>query len=177
MKIGICGTVSVGKTTLIKTLALHPQFKSYNISTERSKYLRDLGIKLNTDSTLLGQSIFAAERSSELMRENLLTDRTIIDVIAFTNSAKSIPHYITHDFEKLYSNIISEYDYIFYISPEGMNIENNNVRETDPEYRNKIDNEIQGIVRKYRHKIKNYYEIKGMDVDERINFMLDKIKD
>ena len=44
MKIGLTGTVSIGKTTLVKALADLPQFKDYYISTERSKYLRDLGI-------------------------------------------------------------------------------------------------------------------------------------
>jgi deoxyadenosine/deoxycytidine kinase len=173
-KIGLTSTMSCGKTTLIKALQQHPQFKDYYIATERSKYLRDLGIRLNTDSTLLGQTIFAAERSSELMRENLLTDRTIIDVIAFTNSANSIPYYMAHDFEKLYSNLIAEYDFIFYISPNGMSIEDNGVRETNADYRMKIDTEIQGLLRKYSHKIKNLYTIEGMTVEERVNFIVDK---
>ena len=90
MKIGLCGTVSVGKTTLIKALAELEQFKDYHVATERSKYLRDQGISLNDDSTVKGQFVFAAERSLELMRDDLLTDRTIYDVSAFTISAKSI---------------------------------------------------------------------------------------
>jgi GTPase SAR1 family protein len=175
MRIGLTSTVSCGKTTLIKALSQHPFFKNYTISTERSKYLRDLGIKLNTDSTLLGQSIFAAERSSELMNEKLLTDRTIIDVIAFTNLAKSIPYYISSDFENLYKNIISQYDYIFYISPEGVDIEDNGVRETDPEYRIKIDKEIIGLIQKHNHRIKNFYEIRGMTVEERVDYIVNKI--
>ncbi len=39
-------------------------------------FITDLGIPLNTDSTLKGQTIFLAERCSELMRENVITDRT-----------------------------------------------------------------------------------------------------
>ena len=52
MKIGLCGTMSVGKTTLVNALKELPEFADYNFATERSKYLRDLGIPLNTDSTL-----------------------------------------------------------------------------------------------------------------------------
>jgi len=52
MKIGFCGTMSVGKTTLVNTLKDLPEFKDYKFKTERSKYLRDLGIPLNTDSTI-----------------------------------------------------------------------------------------------------------------------------
>ena len=92
MKIGLCGTMSVGKTTLVKALKELPEFKTYNFATERSKYLNDLGIPLNTDSTLKGQTVFLAERCAELMNNNIITDRTVIDVMAFTLNAKSIHH-------------------------------------------------------------------------------------
>ena len=62
-KKGLCGTISVGKTTLVNALKELEQFKDYETATERSKYLRDQGISLNTDSTLKGQLVFAAERS------------------------------------------------------------------------------------------------------------------
>jgi deoxyadenosine/deoxycytidine kinase len=90
MKIGLCGTMSVGKTTLVKALEYEVEFIDYKFTTERSKYLRDLGIPLNTDSTVKGQSIFLAERASELLNENIITDRTIIDVMAFAKCADSI---------------------------------------------------------------------------------------
>jgi GTPase SAR1 family protein len=83
MKIGLCGTMSVGKTTLVNELKKLPEFKDYKFATERSKYLNSLGIPLNTDSTLKGQLVFAAERAAELMQEKMITDRTIIDVMAF----------------------------------------------------------------------------------------------
>ncbi len=47
MKIGLCGTMSVGKTTLVKALEYEVEFIDYKFTTERSKYLRDLGIPLN----------------------------------------------------------------------------------------------------------------------------------
>ena len=71
MKIGFCGTMSVGKTTLVNALKELPEFKDYKFATERSEYLRDLGIPLNTDSTIKGQLIFLAERSSELLQEKI----------------------------------------------------------------------------------------------------------
>jgi len=69
MKIGFCGTMSVGKTTLVNAIKGLPEFKDYTFKTERSKYLRDLGIPLNTDSTIKGQTVFLAERAAELMNE------------------------------------------------------------------------------------------------------------
>jgi GTPase SAR1 family protein len=48
MKIGLCGTMSVGKTTLVNALKELPEFKDYTFRTERSKYLMEQGIPLNT---------------------------------------------------------------------------------------------------------------------------------
>ena len=166
-KIGFCGTMSVGKSTLVNALKQLPEFEGYTFTTERSKYLRDLGIPLNTDSTIKGQIIFTAERASELMCPSIITDRTIIDVIAFTELSKSIPFYQKVDFRNLAYNLISEYDYIFYISPDGINIEDNGVRTIDPVYRISIDNEIRNICRKNLGQIKNYAELTG-SVDERV---------
>jgi nicotinamide riboside kinase len=173
-KIGLCSTMSCGKTTLIKALSKLPQFKDYFIATERSQYLRDLGIPLNTDSTIKGQLIFGAERASELMRDLLLTDRTIIDVISFTNLAKSISLNDKENFEFLFSTLIKEYDYIFYISPEGIPIEDNGIREIDPQYRIEVDNQIKYILKKYKSYIKNYNELSG-STEERIKKLLEII--
>ena len=173
-KIGLCATMSCGKTTLINELSKLPQFKDYFIATERSKYLRDLGIPLNTDSTIKGQMIFGSERASELMRDSLLTDRTIIDVIAFTKLAKSISYNQKEKFYNLYRELIEEYDYIFYISPEGIPIENNGVREIDPIYRENVDFVIKQIINENKHRIKNFHELSGSN-GERIKKLLEII--
>ena len=161
MKIGFCGTMSVGKTTLVNALAELHEFKDYKSTTERSKYLMELGIPLNTDSTVKGQAVFLAERASELMNDNIITDRTIIDVMAFASCSNSMYYWEKDDFCSFASNMIEEYDYIFYVSPEGVDIENNGVRETDANYRKRIDETIQLLILKYKHKIKNLVEIKG----------------
>ena len=165
MKIGLCGTMSVGKTTLVNALQELPEFKDYMFRTERSKELMSQGIPLNTDSTLKGQCVFLAERAGELMQDNIITDRTVIDVMAFANCSDSMDIYDKEDFETLASRLVREYDYIFYVSPEGVEIEDNGVRETNADYRNKIDIEIQMLINKYRHKIKNLVEIKGSTND------------
>jgi nicotinamide riboside kinase len=167
MKIGFCGTMSVGKTTLVNALKELPEFSEYYFATERSKYLRDLGIPLNTDSTIKGQFVFLAERASELLRDKVITDRTVIDVMAFTRLAESIPYYIGDEVNQSASHLIGEYDYIFYISPEGVEIEDNGVRTTDSEYRNSIDIEIQNILRKYPHKLKGFAALTGT-TEERV---------
>jgi thymidylate kinase len=174
MKIGLCGTVSVGKTTLVNTLKELPQFKDYKFATERSKYLRDLGIPLNTDSTLKGQTVFLSERCAELMNENIITDRTVIDVMAFTSAAKSINEADKISYEEYARNFINEYDYIFYVSPEGVEIENNGVRETDANYRDLIDFIIKGLLISYGHRIKKYKRISGT-TEERVKQIVETL--
>ncbi len=170
MKIGFCGTMSVGKTTLVNMLKDLPEFKDYKFKTERSKYLRDLGIPLNTDSTIKGQTVFLAERAAELMNEKIITDRTVIDVMAFTNLAQSISHIQADDFNQHAANLLSEYDYIFYISPEGVDIEDNGVRETDAEYRELVDFSIKNFLNRYKHKVRNIINITG-STEERITLV------
>jgi len=170
MKIGLCGTMSVGKTTLVNALKELPEFKDYNFATERSKYLRDLGIPLNTDSTVKGQIVFLAERAAELMNENIITDRTVIDVMSFTKAAKSINYYEAEAFCDLARNLLHEYDYLFYVSPVGVEMEDNGVRETDLEYRNLIDFTIGLHLQRNKHRIKNLTTLSGT-TEERIEQM------
>jgi len=165
MKIGFTGTVSVGKTTLVNALKDLPEFKDYKFATERSKYLRDLGIPLNTDSTLKGQTIFLAERCSELLYENIITDRTVIDVIAFTMCAESIDVYHKDGFEDYASRFIEEYDWVFYVSSAGVPIEDNNVRTTDVNYRNTIDQMIKYLCSSNLDKFNNFGIISGSTED------------
>ena len=174
MKIGLCGTMSVGKTTLVNALAKLPEFSDYNFRTERSKYLMGLGIPLNTDSTTKGQAVFLAERASELMQENIITDRTIVDVMAFAKASKSMNYLDAQEFCNFASTMLHEYDYIFYVSPEGVEIEDNGVRETNAEYRETINNMINLLLTQYRHKIKNLHTLSST-TEERIEQMLKTI--
>jgi len=163
--------MSVGKTTLVKALKELSQFKDYKFATERSKYLNDLGIPLNTDSTLKGQTIFLAERCAELMNNDIITDRTVIDVMAFTMNAKSISHYDKEIFENYAKEFVREYDYIFYISPYGIPVEDNGVRETDEHYRDLIDFTITTLIKRYSHMANKIEKISG-STDERIEQIL-----
>tara|TARA_R110000772_G_scaffold8909_1_gene29296 strand:+ start:1075 stop:1596 length:522 start_codon:yes stop_codon:yes gene_type:complete len=146
MKIGFCGTMSVGKTTLVNELAKLLEFKNYTSRTERSKHLRDLGIPLNMDSTLKGQLVFAAERASELLCSKILTDRTVIDVMAFCELSESMTANEAFYLNSALGHLIDDYDYLFYVSPVGVKMEDNGVRETDIKYRDEINKKILNIL-------------------------------
>ena len=172
MRIGLCGTMSVGKTTLVNELKDLPEFKDYTFRTERSKYLRDMGIPLNTDSTLKGQIVFAAERAAELMQENIITDRTVIDVMAFSRLSKSMETYEKDNLNNMLFHLIKDYDIIFYVSPNGVEIEDNGVRTTDVHYRNAVDVKIKSIISMHKSNIKKLVNLEG-STEER----LEQIKD
>ena len=168
MKIGLCGTMSVGKTTLVNELKKLDEFKDYKFATERSKYLSSLGIPLNTDSTLKGQLVFAAERAAELMQEKMITDRTIIDVMAFCELSKSMSKAEKQHINGVLWHLIGEYDIIFHIDDLSIPIEDNGVRETDKDYRLAIHEKISSILGMHRWMPGKVVEIKGT-TEERIN--------
>jgi nicotinamide riboside kinase len=172
MRIGLAGTMSVGKTTLAKALGEVERFRDHSVQTERSKYLRDLGIPLNTDSTLRGQFVFLAERASELLCGDIITDRTIWDVCSFTLSAKSIDWWEKQAFVTAAMYLRDYYDVVIYVSPNGVNMEDNGIRETDLEYRTKIDLTIKMALEEY--KPKKLIEVEGT-TEQRINTILQNI--
>ena len=168
MKIGLCGTMSVGKTTLVNALKELPEFKDYHFRTERSKHLMELGIPLNTDSTLKGQLVFASERAAELMQENIITDRTIIDVMAFCSLSKSMSKAEKDHLNGVLWHLIKEYDIIFHIDDLSIPIEDNGVRETNKDYRLEVHNKIDSIIGMYGGMAGKVVRISGT-TEERVN--------
>ena len=168
MKIGLCGTMSVGKTTLVNALKKDLDFKNYIFRTERSKYLNSMGIPLNMDSTLKGQLVFAAERAAELMLPNIITDRTIIDVMAFCELSKSMSKAEKDHINGVLWHLIKEYDIIFHIDDLSVPMEDNGVRETDKDYRLAVHKKISSILGMHKYMPGKVVTISGT-TEERIN--------
>ena len=70
-------------------------------------------------------------------------------------------------------NIKQYYDYVIYVSPDGVEMEDNGVRETDMIYRGKIDTVIQMLLNEY--KPTNLITVKG-STEERIATIISSIK-
>ena len=96
--------------------------------------------------------------------------------MAFTNNARSISVVKADKFEEYASLFLWDYDYIFYVSPKGVNIENNGVRETDAEYRDQIDNTIKQLLKKYKKNIKNLIKLEG-STEKRVKKVINEIGD
>ncbi len=70
-------------------------------------------------------------------------------------------------------NLREYYDYFIYVSPEGVEMEDNGVRETDMVYRGKIDKVIQMLLNEYQPT--NLITVKG-STEERIATIISNIK-
>jgi len=71
-------------------------------------------------------------------------------------------------------NLIKDYDIIFYVSPEGVEMEDNGVRETDLGYRNAVDKQIKSILNSHRTMPGKVVEIEG-STEERIEQIKDTL--
>ncbi len=97
--------------------------------------------------------------------------------MAFTSVAKSIDYYENIDFNYLAKNFIYDYDYIFYVSPLGVEIEDNSVRTTDPKYRQLIDDVIQKLLIENENYIQNFIKIPPyLTTEQRVQFVMNSLK-
>ena len=106
------------------------------------------------------------------MKENIITDRTIYDVIAFTFSAESISEFEKREFANFASRLTSEYDVVIYVSPEGVDIEDNGVRTIDAKYRDSIDSAIKLMLNEWPPV--KLIEVKG-STEERIDTIISNL--
>jgi nicotinamide riboside kinase len=174
LKFSLTGTHSSGKTTLVNALR-EKIGGTFNFYVERTKYLNsELGVALNDDSQLISQYIFLGERAKELFNpKDTISDRSVYDVLAYTMNAKSINSDEANDFLHSARHLIKRYDCIFYVSPEGIPIEDNGLRHTDPLYRDQIDQTIQDLLEGY--KPNNLVIVSGT-VEERVQKVIETIK-
>ena len=106
------------------------------------------------------------------MQINLITDRTIWDVCAFTTLSKSMNESEKYHFEKAAMQLKDEYDLIIYVDPKGVEIENNGIRETDSDYRDQINYQIKQLLKRYPPN--KLITVSGT-TQERINLILPHI--
>ena len=130
----------------------------YRLLGSRAPWLPAAGAGLDTDVVVPSVNIcsgvetaptptpsivaIASERAAELMQENIITDRTIIDVMAFCALSKSMSEAEKQHINGVLWHLIKEYDVIFHIDDLSVPIEDNGVRETDKNYRLDIHKKI-----------------------------------
>lgn len=141
MRIGFCGAQGTGKSTLLNKLMLLPEFSDYkrSINPQRSLSLHCSNFNINSNTTYLSQiSITACYAIDLINNSNYITDRTIIDTLAYVYASDNISVNNKHIIEDTFNSVIQLYDVIFY-TPIEFEVEDDGVRSTDVVYRSMID--------------------------------------
>ena len=87
MKIGFTGSHSTGKTTLVNVLMSSHYFNDYKLDTNVTRWIKEIGFNINKDGESIGQELIMIRRVAYLFAyDNILSDRSVIDVLAYTES-------------------------------------------------------------------------------------------
>lgn len=155
LKIAVIGTHFTGKTTLCKKLQKFLEKKGIK-GCIVAEVVRDCPFPINELSTLQAQDwILNEQKKREMLLENvcdvIIADRSLIDNFAYwmrvaENSleAKEILKKEEEVFE--YSK---SYDIIFFLQPFEKEIEDDNFRSINPEWRKEMHKRIEKIIEKF----------------------------
>lgn len=141
-RIGFFGTQSVGKTTLLNALRSEPAFADATFFTGLTRRLEQQGYKIKEagdDDTQLQIARLHMERI--ILSDNFVTDRTILDCLAYTIYLYRRNKVKKETVEKIYAYtnfILPHYTHLFYVPIEFDNVEDG-LRSVDPEFRKEID--------------------------------------
>jgi thymidylate kinase len=148
IKIAFTGTHGTGKTTA--ALELTTELKKRKINAELiSEAARSCPLPINKATTVKSQTWIFAEmirREQECCSDVIICDRTLLDVIAYTeriapDTAKSMRNFVR--------NYIRSYDVIFYIEPKEGYLTKDGTRSTDKKFQAEIkkliDEELQNM--------------------------------
>lgn len=174
MRIALTGTHSVGKTTLIKELSQREEFKDYHISFSNTRTLKEKGLSINCDESDgydTTQDLVLTFHLKDLLKPNLLSDRSILDGLAYTQylaSKGKVKAETLELFGQLASTFVNNYDFIFYC-PVLSELEDDGVRSLDEEFRMGVDMILsQHLV----GRLPNCYTLPTDNLQENVEFIL-----
>lgn len=121
MIIGISGSQSQGKSTLVEALKQREEFKSFTFKPSPTRDLQKMGIPINQVGTDVTQMyIMCKHYEYACTSGDVILDRCALDGLAYTNVI--LKKYDDNDFKHALGIIarkcINLYDIIFYVRPE-----------------------------------------------------------
>jgi hypothetical protein len=173
VKIGIFGSHGVGKTTLLNALRSEPFFKDYYIGNEVTRQLAKI-VPINEAGTRVTQELIMHKHAHNiLLHDNLLTDRTPLDCMLYTEylfnthrqkvlNAKALGEHlalgdIIFDIDVEFVNkqreeaekMLAMFDYLFYIRAE-FEIRPDEIRTDNKEFSDSMREMFENAVTYYR---------------------------
>jgi nicotinamide riboside kinase len=171
LRIGITGAHSTGKTTLLNALRSEPDFKNFVFRDEVTRKIRSYGLEINENGSDVTQRLIMKEHAYNLlMYDHLITDRTTLDCMIYTDYlhdtgkvSRDVVWKTRHDHEKLFP----KYNIILY-TPVEFEVEDDGVRSTDAGFRRRIAERFEEVVNNHKDTAPWIVTIKG-SVRERVN--------
>lgn len=174
MRIGITGSQSVGKTTLLNALRSESIFKDYKVCDEVTRWVKNLGLPINESGTEVTQELIMMKHVYNVfLHDNMLTDRTALDGLVYSKWLRQRWKISADSLENVYDvfvKLISQYDHLFFIKPE-FDIVDDGVRSTNTEFRDEINSIFLSVIQAQNIPV---HFISG-SVRERVNQVLEVI--
>ena len=176
MKIGIAGTHSTGKTTLLNALRSEDMFKDYEICDEVTRQVRSWGFDINEAGNDITQRLIMMKHIENVfMYDDMITDRVCLDGLVYTRWLYENDKVSGDTFlfaEEVFDKVWSEYDVVFWLRPEFALVEDG-TRSMDLNFRNEIYNLFEHYV---TSKNLNLVKLSG-SVRERVNKALEVLNE
>lgn len=172
MRIALSGVQCTGKSTLLKEMEKLPEFKSYEIIYEVVRKMMN-EIKINEDGDKNTQEKILDAHLYNLKPENVITDRCIVDCIAYGVYGHKHGNISTDDFAKFITRAgshLRDYDVIFYIRPE-FEMQDDGVRSLNTKFRD----EVQGYFEEIIKELDNVVILSG-SVEERMKTIMETFR-
>lgn len=174
MKVGLSGAQSTGKSTLLIDLQKESFFQDYKICNEVTRELAAKGFQINEAGTDETQEAVMRVHEDNLKNKNMLTDRTALDGLVYTNwlyQKGNVSSETMQKVERKFYELISQYDLIFYIKPE-FDLHDDGVRSPDTKFRDEIAIIFGDFIQTFNIKV---IQITGSRED-RVTQVLDTIR-
>lgn len=173
MRIGVSGSQSSGKTTLLNAMKAIPAVGSLEYLLEMVRSFHVKGLKVNEDGDLnTQQAVIAGHILNLLTRDNYVVDRTLLDGVVYTRyhyiyDEGVIPEWFMTYCEHVLEQNISLYDYVFYL-PAEIPLVDDGFRSLNLDYRKKISDLFEAEIDRLRDRgIQNIYTLTG-SVEDRV---------
>lgn len=148
-RIVFTGAQSTGKTTILKKM----EEMGCNVITEVVRKLAESGVKINKDGDEKSQVKIFKEYErllSEMTMTGYISDRCLIDVVAYTmhlaKHGKIEEKFLDKQLKALKKFVASNPDITYCYFPIEFGVVEDDVRDTDEEYRKEIDNNIRYLM-------------------------------
>jgi hypothetical protein len=180
-KIYLVGAQGTGKTTILDELR-KAKLNCDFISEVTRKFNSEYGISINKESTNTTQLlIFNKYLELFLLKNNFISDRSLIDVLAYTsyfvhlnensNKIEKVDKWLLRELDIIFREIKNKIEGTYFYFPIEFAVKKDDFRSEDEEYRKQIDNLILGCLAHYRIP---YIEVRG-SIEERTQIILNNI--